>query len=158
MLESGRSAAGTLDVRSPYDGPVLETIPTGDTGHVEDALGVAYALHRDREAWLSIPERVAILSKAADIMQPEIEALTPLAASEGGKPYADSKVEVIRAIDGVHPRSLCPRDTAGRGMRRRRSQPPPGSPRAHDAATSLVPLRRIDTPARRARSSECPWR
>jgi acyl-CoA reductase-like NAD-dependent aldehyde dehydrogenase len=34
-------------------------------------------------------------------MQSQIEELTQLAASEGGKPYADSKVEVIRAIDGV---------------------------------------------------------
>ncbi len=35
-------------------------------------------------------------------MSGQIEELTLLAASEGGKPYKDSKVEVIRAIDGVH--------------------------------------------------------
>lgn len=35
-------------------------------------------------------------------MGSQIEELTLLAASEGGKPYTDSKVEVIRAIDGVH--------------------------------------------------------
>jgi len=101
MIESTRPAAGTLDVRSPYDGRVLETIPTADTGHVQDALRAAHALYRDRELWLSVPERVAILSKAADIMRSKVDELTLLAASEGGKPYADSKVEVVRAIDGV---------------------------------------------------------
>ena len=35
-------------------------------------------------------------------MKGEIEELIRLAASEGGKPYRDSRVEVIRAIDGVH--------------------------------------------------------
>ena len=35
-------------------------------------------------------------------MSTQLEELTLLAASEGGKPYNDSKVEVIRAIDGVH--------------------------------------------------------
>jgi len=35
-------------------------------------------------------------------MRAQTEELTLLAASEGGKPYKDSKVEVIRAIDGVH--------------------------------------------------------
>ena len=102
MLESTRPAAGTLDVRSPFDGRVLETLPAGDAGHVEDALTAAHALFRDRSQWLSIPERVEILTRTAAIMQGQIEALTLLAASEGGKPYADSKVEVVRAIDGVH--------------------------------------------------------
>ena len=35
-------------------------------------------------------------------MQDKVEELTMIAASEGGKPYKDSKVEVLRAIDGVH--------------------------------------------------------
>ena len=102
MLESARPAAGTLKVTSPFDGRELAEIPTGDVGHVEGAMAAAYALFRERSAWLSIPERVEILGKAADIMAANIEELTVLAASEGGKPYSDSKVEVIRAIDGVH--------------------------------------------------------
>ena len=102
MLESKRPAAGSLDVLSPFDGRVLDTVATGDSGHVEDALAAAYALYRDRSQWLPIPDRIEILKKVADIMQSQVEDLTLLAASEGGKPYTDSKVEVIRAIDGVH--------------------------------------------------------
>jgi acyl-CoA reductase-like NAD-dependent aldehyde dehydrogenase len=93
---------GELIVRSPYDGRELDTVATSDIDQVDVALGTAYALFRDRNSWLSVPDRLAILNKAADIMRSQVEELTLLAASEGGKPYNDSKVEVLRAIDGVH--------------------------------------------------------
>lgn len=102
MLESGRPAAGSLAVKSPYDGRELDVVATSGVDHVTDAMGAAYALFRDRSKWLPVPERLEILARTADIMQSQIEELTLLAASEGGKPYADSRVEVIRAIDGVH--------------------------------------------------------
>ena len=102
MLESARPSAGTLKVTSPFDGRELAELATGNVDHVEDAMAAAHALFRDRDTWLSVPERVQILNKAAEIMASEVEELTLLAASEGGKPYADSKVEVLRAIDGVH--------------------------------------------------------
>jgi acyl-CoA reductase-like NAD-dependent aldehyde dehydrogenase len=101
-IESDRPAAGELVVASPYDGRELARVPTAGPDHVEDAMSVAHGLFRNRDAWLSIPQRVEILSKTAALMESQIEELTVLAASEGGKPYADSKVEVIRAIDGVH--------------------------------------------------------
>jgi acyl-CoA reductase-like NAD-dependent aldehyde dehydrogenase len=102
MIESARPPSGYLTVSSPYDGRELDQVPTAGTGHVEDALRTAHALFRDRSKWLSIPERVKILGKAASIMRLQVDELTLLAASEGGKPYADSRVEVIRAIDGMH--------------------------------------------------------
>ncbi len=102
MLESSRPATGTLSVKSPFDGRELDQIATSGPDHVDDAMSAAHALFRDRNCWPSIPERVEILNKAAAIMSGQIEELTLLAASEGGKPYKDSKVEVIRAIDGVH--------------------------------------------------------
>ncbi len=102
MIASDRPATGSLDVLSPYDGRVLDTLATGGVDHVDDALGAAFSLFRDRSRWLSVPQRIEILTKAAEIMGGQVEELTLLAASEGGKPYTDSKVEVIRAIDGVH--------------------------------------------------------
>lgn len=101
MLESQRAAAGTLAVNSPFDGRELGKVATSDAQHVDDALTAAHALFRDRSSWLSVPQRLAILEQTAAIMQSQVEELTLLAASEGGKPYVDSKVEVIRAINGV---------------------------------------------------------
>ena len=91
-----------LTVLSPFDGRELETVPTVGVAEVNGALDKAYRLFRDRAAWLPVPQRIEILAKAATIMESQVEELTLLAASEGGKPYTDSKVEVIRAIDGVH--------------------------------------------------------
>ncbi len=102
MIESNKPAAGTLTVTSPYDGRELDQVATAGPEHVDDAMSVADGLFRDKDTWLSIPERVEILNKTATIMASQIEELTLLAASEGGKPFTDSKVEVIRAIDGVH--------------------------------------------------------
>ena len=101
MLESGRPATGRLSVTSPFDGRELDQVATAGPDHVEDTLSVAYAEFRNKSTWLSIPDRIEILNNAAAIMSRQIEELTLLAASEGGKPYDDSKVEVIRAIDGV---------------------------------------------------------
>ncbi len=102
MLQTDRPAAGVLAVNSPFDGRELDRVATSGVDHVDDALAAAHALFRDRDSWLSVPERLDILNRAAAIMQTQIEELTLLAASEGGKPYTDSKIEVIRAIDGVH--------------------------------------------------------
>lgn len=101
MLESGRPATGRLSVTSPFDGRELGQVATAGPEHVDDALSVAYTVFRDKSAWMSIPDRIEILNNAATIMSGEIEQLTVLAASEGGKPYKDSKVEVVRTIDGV---------------------------------------------------------
>ncbi len=102
MIESDIPAAGSLSVTSPYDGRELDQVATAGPEHVDDAMSVAHGLFCDKNVWLSIPERVEILNKVATIMSSQIEELTLLAASEGGKPFTDSKVEVIRAIDGVH--------------------------------------------------------
>jgi len=101
MLVSNRPAAGEFIVRSPFDGRELQRVPTCNVDHVDDALATAYALFRGRDSWLSKRDRLSILHGTTEIMQSQVEELTLLAASEGGKPYADSKVEVLRAIDGV---------------------------------------------------------
>ncbi len=101
-IETDRAPAGRLTVTSPFDGRELDQVATAGPDHVADALSTAYDLFRDRRLWLPVPERVEILNNAAAIMGSQIDELTLLAASEGGKPYQDSKVEIIRAIDGVH--------------------------------------------------------
>jgi acyl-CoA reductase-like NAD-dependent aldehyde dehydrogenase len=93
---------GKLDVTSPFDDSVLETVDTSGPEHVDAALRAAYELFRNRSAWLSIPERIGILKRTAELMESQKEELARLAASEGGKPFQDSMVEVIRGIDGVH--------------------------------------------------------
>jgi len=91
----------SVTVNSPYDGALIKALPLQDAGDVDKALQVAHALFEDRSQWLPAWQRIAILEKVAEIMATQIEELTRIAAQEGGKPYADSKVEVLRAINGV---------------------------------------------------------
>lgn len=102
MMIPGASAEGApVTVRAPYDGRELATVDRGGPATVELALKQAYALFRDRDAWLPAGQRLEILERAGAIMQSRREALARGAADEGGKPLGDSLVETDRAIDGM---------------------------------------------------------
>ena len=101
LLVPGATAAGSINVTAPYDGAHIATIETGDSSAVETALNTAYNLFSHRKSWLSAEQRINVLEKAAGIMQSRFDELATEAAREGGKPLADSKVEVGRAIDGI---------------------------------------------------------
>jgi acyl-CoA reductase-like NAD-dependent aldehyde dehydrogenase len=101
MIAGPGEPAGMLTVTAPFDGAVIAEIPTGDERHVDAALDVAHSLYRDRDTWLPLHERIGILERVAYIMSGQKKELTLLAASEGGKPFGDSMVEVNRAIDGI---------------------------------------------------------
>jgi len=90
-----------LEVNNPFNGKLIKTVEINTTEHVEQALAKAHALFEDRSSWLPAYKRIEILERVVEIMNDQVEALTAIAAEEGGKPYADSKVEVLRAINGV---------------------------------------------------------
>lgn len=90
-----------LKVLSPYDLSLIKEIPLQGKEEVEKALATAYGLFLDQENWLPAYQRIAILERTAEIMKGRIEELAQLASREGGKPLGDSKVEVLRAINGV---------------------------------------------------------
>jgi acyl-CoA reductase-like NAD-dependent aldehyde dehydrogenase len=101
LIPGAAAAAGVAAVTAPYDGSMLAEIETGDESHVETALATASALYADKNGWLPLHERTAILERAASLMQERHEELSVGAAAEGGKPLIDSRIEVTRAIDGL---------------------------------------------------------
>lgn len=90
-----------LEVLSPYDLNLIKTIPVNGEAEVEQALLKADKLYRDRSAWLRPHTRIEILENLSGLMKENIENLIVTAAREGGKPYTDSRVELLRAINGV---------------------------------------------------------
>lgn len=90
-----------LQVRSPYDQHLIQEIPFQGEAEAEAALAKAATLFTNQDNWLPAWQRIEILDKVVGIMNTRIEALTNMAAEEGGKPYTDSKVEVLRAINSV---------------------------------------------------------
>ncbi len=90
-----------LEVVNPFNGAHLTTLDLMDKVQIDAILDTAVNAFEDQKNWIPKHERVAILERVMEIMSGRIDELTRIAASEGGKPYMDSKVEVERAINGV---------------------------------------------------------
>lgn len=101
MVAGATSSDGILEVKAPFDLSVIATVDTADSAAVELALTTAQNCYQNRTEWLPLPERLAILERAAAIMESRFDLLAKEAAREGGKPLKDSEVEVTRAIDGM---------------------------------------------------------
>ncbi|MBP7741766.1 MAG: aldehyde dehydrogenase family protein [Aliarcobacter sp.] len=91
----------TIEVTSPFDGKVVGTVPFSSYEEVETAIDLAHKTFLDTDNWLPKYKRIEILENVMKIMSSRVEELTILCASEGGKPYIDSKVEIHRAINGI---------------------------------------------------------
>lgn len=90
-----------LAVYSPFDQHLINEVPIQGKAEAESAVVTAFNLFNDRSKWLPDWQKIDILEKTVAIMKTRVEALTNMAAEEGGKPYNDSKIEVERAINGV---------------------------------------------------------
>ncbi len=113
-VAGGGTPAGQFEVRCPYDDELLGTVDSIGQDLAEQAMATAYGLYRDRSSWLPIPKRLEVLEKTAAIMAERADELALAAASEGGKPLMDSKVEVNRAIEGVNLCADALKNQAGR--------------------------------------------
>lgn len=102
LVPGASTTAEPVTVVAPWDLSPIARVERADSAVVEQALSTAHALWRDRDAWIPKRERVRILSRVIDLMTERRERLALEAAREGGKPLADSYVEVDRAIDSVH--------------------------------------------------------
>ena len=98
-VESSRK--DKITVTAPFDNSEIATLDAATSADVEKALSTAHDLFNDKSKWLSASQRIEILNRTAVLMREQFDELVINAAREGGKPFADSQVEVERAIDGV---------------------------------------------------------
>jgi acyl-CoA reductase-like NAD-dependent aldehyde dehydrogenase len=91
----------TVDVTSPWDGSLIETLPMTSEADALAALATAHRLHADRDGWLGAAQRIEILERFAELVADQRDALARQAGREGGKPLQDSIIEIDRAIEGV---------------------------------------------------------
>jgi len=90
-----------LEVRSPYDGHLISSVPYTSDEDIENSFTRMYERYRDRDSWPSKAKRLTILRKFGVLLKENSEDLARLAAEEGGKPLTDSLIEVKRAINGI---------------------------------------------------------
>jgi acyl-CoA reductase-like NAD-dependent aldehyde dehydrogenase len=114
LMVPGASNAGLHQVTSPWDLSSIGEVPVIDARGAERALATAYSIFRDRSQWLGPETRIRILETAVKIMSERFEQLAFEAATEGGKPLLDSRIEVAPAIDGVKNAVECLRGDSGR--------------------------------------------
>ncbi len=86
-----------IEVRNPYDGALLDTVPSGTAADVDAAVTAAergYRINRD----LPVHERIRILRKAADRIEEGAEDFARTIATEGSKTIREARKEVARAV------------------------------------------------------------
>jgi acyl-CoA reductase-like NAD-dependent aldehyde dehydrogenase len=87
------------EVRSPYSGEVIDTVPTAGPGDVERAIAAGVEGAAQMHA-MPAHERAAALRRAADLIERDAELLARTITSEQGKHVADATAEASR-IAGI---------------------------------------------------------
>jgi len=89
-------ADDTIEVRAPYDGAVIGTVPNSGPGEVERAVGVAAAADKKgpHPAW----RRAEILDTAARLLAERRDDFARTIAVEAAKPIKTARVEAERAV------------------------------------------------------------
>lgn len=90
-----------LQVVQAFDRKPITELDVDDANTLENKLGVALSAYRDRDGWLEPHRRIAILQRTANALDTQKEKFTKVIAQEGGKPWKDAFVEVVRAVDGL---------------------------------------------------------
>ncbi len=106
-ISEKNKAIKKLNVVNPYDQTLIGSVPTVTWAKIDEYLTSAHQLFKQCPQGLPAFERVSILNKAALLISQKADELAFLIANEGGKPLADARVEVTRAIDGVE---LCAKE------------------------------------------------
>lgn len=101
MIIDGEQVGGAnarMDVRDPYRGSVIDTVPVAGTADIDRALAAGSRGAREM-ALLPGYARTQILERAADIIGSREEQLAALITREEGKPLSESLSEVHRIPD-----------------------------------------------------------
>ena len=88
-------------VTQPYDGELIAELLVDTAESIEAKLETASKVFADRANWLPAWKRIEILRRLARLVDEERDAFAMSIAREGGKPLADAKVEVARAVNGI---------------------------------------------------------
>ncbi|MGU9977470.1 MAG: aldehyde dehydrogenase family protein [Candidatus Oxydemutatoraceae bacterium WSBS_2016_MAG_OTU14] len=101
LVPGKNKISGNLhEITSPWSGEVIGAVEVTSEEEAMGALQTASRIYKEQR-FLPKAQRIEILAQAKEIVIDRAEELAVQAASEGGKPLVDSRVELARAIDGV---------------------------------------------------------
>ncbi len=88
----------TIDVIDPFDGSLIDTVPSADGADVETALAAAYAA-RETARKMTTYERSQVLLKTAAIVADNLEDFARTIAREGSKTINEARGEARRTVN-----------------------------------------------------------
>ena len=88
----------TIDVHNPYDGSEIDTVPAADSNDVDTAVTAAVEGFKHYKNTPSY-ERIAILSRAARLIEERHEEFARTIATEGSKTIREARGEVRRCVN-----------------------------------------------------------
>ena len=89
----GADSGRTIEVNDPATGRIIGTVPNAGAAETRRAVDAAHAAF-DHLAGMPASERAAILTRMAQIMRDNVDALAELLTLEQGKPLAEAKGEI----------------------------------------------------------------
>ncbi len=91
-----------LNIKAAFDNKTIKEIAITSAAAVEKALELAFQTHKAVDERLPKYEIIKIFQKLIHLMTAQKDTIMEIAAQEGGKPWVDTKIEVDRAIHGIH--------------------------------------------------------
>jgi len=88
----------TIDVRDPFDGSLVDTVPSATHDDVETALAAAFAA-RDTARRMTTHDRCQILLRTAAIVRDNVEDFARIIAREGSKTIREARKEAGRTVN-----------------------------------------------------------
>jgi acyl-CoA reductase-like NAD-dependent aldehyde dehydrogenase len=88
-------------VFQPYDRAAISDVALDDAASIQLKLENASTVFADQKKWLPSYIRIEILKCLSHLVEEEREQFALLIAQEGGKPLADARIEVTRAVNGI---------------------------------------------------------
>ncbi|MCC6225228.1 MAG: aldehyde dehydrogenase family protein [Microthrixaceae bacterium] len=99
------------EVRSPYDGHLVGSVPALTAAHIDEA--VAVALDRHRGGPLPSHRRAEILDRAAELLAARLDEFGRSISEESAKPITTAIVEAGRAVDTLRFSAAVARSASG---------------------------------------------
>ena len=95
-----RAAERTAEIRDPYRGDVVGTVPVSSPADVQAAVAAAVSA-RATAAAMPAYERAALLRRTAALIERDVESLAGLMTRETGKAIKDAEGEIRRSLETV---------------------------------------------------------
>jgi acyl-CoA reductase-like NAD-dependent aldehyde dehydrogenase len=85
------------EVRSPFSGDLVGRVPVGTEAHLDEAIAIALACHREGPP--PAFERARVLDRAAELLEARVEEFARSISNESAKPIKTARVEAARAVE-----------------------------------------------------------